>query len=164
MAAEKPGPRGKLDDRQRNAQRARQHHRPGHPAHAGAQRALARVVPERATGLQSAVSDQPLTYRIQELAYGGLSPATTARLEAIASVERYIDREMAKKRIQDRPVAGTRLIREWQGTDHAVTVLEDGFEYLGRPYKSLSAVANAITGTRWSGPLFFGLRAQGGNS
>ena len=105
-----------------------------------------------------------LTYRIQELAYGGLSPATTARLEAIASDERYIDRETAKKRIQGRPVTGTRLIREWQGTDHAVTVLEDGFEYLGRPYKSLSAVANAITGTRWSGPLFFGLRAQGGNS
>ena len=56
---------------------------------------------------------------------------------------------------------GTRLVREWQGREHAVTVLTDGFEYLGRPYKSLSAVARAITGTRWSGPAFFGLRSPG---
>lgn len=99
-----------------------------------------------------------LTYRIQELAYGALSPATTARLEAIAADDKYVDRHEARKRIPDRPVAGTRLLREWQGTEHAVTVLADGFEYLGRPYKSLSAVARAITGTRWSGPLFFGVR------
>jgi hypothetical protein len=59
------------------------------------------------------------------------------------------------------PVAGTRLLREWQGVEHAVTVLTDGFEYDGRPYKSLSAIARAITGTRWNGWLFFGLRKQG---
>ena len=53
------------------------------------------------------------------------------------------------------------MIREWQGTEHAVTVLENGFEYQGRPFKSLSAVANAITGTRWSGPLFFGMKSMG---
>ena len=103
-----------------------------------------------------------LTYRIQELAYGGLSPATTARLDAIAADERYVDREAARKKIPDRPVPGTRLVREWQGREHAVTVLADGFEYLGRPYKSLSAVARAITGTRWSGPAFFGLRSPAG--
>ena len=57
---------------------------------------------------------------------------------------------------------GTRLVREWQGVEHAVTVLESGFEYQGKPFKSLSAVANAITGTHWSGPLFFGLKTQGG--
>ncbi|CAK0750002.1 DUF2924 domain-containing protein [Azospirillaceae bacterium] len=102
-----------------------------------------------------------LTFRIQELAYGGLSPTTAARLDAIATDEKYVDREAARKRIPERPVPGTRLVREWQGVEHAVTVLEDGFEYCGRPYKSLSAVANAITGTRWSGPLFFGLKAQG---
>ena len=102
-----------------------------------------------------------LTFRIQELAYGGVNPATTARLEAIATDEKLVDREAARKRLPDRPVPGTRLVREWQGTEHAVTVLDDGFEYCGRPFKSLSAVANAITGTRWSGPLFFGLRAQG---
>ncbi len=104
-----------------------------------------------------------LTYRIQELAYGGLSLATVARLDAIAADEKYVDRETARKRIPDRPVPGTRLVREWQGVEHAVTVLENGFEYRGRPFKSLSAVANAITGTRWSGPLFFGLKAQGGD-
>jgi hypothetical protein len=59
------------------------------------------------------------------------------------------------------PVAGTRLLREWQGVEHTVTVLADGFDYDGRPYKSLSAIARAITGTRWNGWLFFGLRKQG---
>ena len=105
-----------------------------------------------------------LTYRIQELAYGGLSPTVAARLEAIATDEKYVDPEIARKRVVGKPVNGTRLVREWQGIEHTVTVTEHGFEYRGRPFKSLSAVANAITGTRWSGPLFFGLRTQGGNS
>ena len=61
-----------------------------------------------------------------------------------------------------RPVAGTRLIREWQGVEHCATVLDDGFEYQGRRYKSLSAIARAITGTRWNGPLFWGLRNHRG--
>ena len=103
-----------------------------------------------------------LTYRIQELAYGGLTPIAAARLEAIAADEKYVDREAARKRIADKPLNGTRMVREWQGVEHAVTVTEHGYEYRGRPFKSLSAVANAITGTRWSGPAFFGLRAQGG--
>jgi site-specific DNA recombinase len=55
------------------------------------------------------------------------------------------------------PIAGTRLIRQWQGVEHCVTVLDDGFEYQGAKYRSLSAIARAITGTRWNGPLFFGL-------
>jgi len=104
-----------------------------------------------------------LTYRIQELAYGGLSQTTLARLDAIAADDKYVDREAARKRLPERPVPGTRLVREWQGVEHAVTVLDDGFEYCGRPYKSLSAVARAITGTRWSGPLFFGVRMPGGS-
>jgi hypothetical protein len=102
-----------------------------------------------------------LTYRIQELAYGGLSPATSARLEALAGDDNTVDREAARKPVPERPVPGTRLVREWQGREHAVTVRDDGFEYLGRPYKSLSAVARAITGTRWNGPMFFGLRSRG---
>lgn len=53
---------------------------------------------------------------------------------------------------------GTRLVREWQGRAHQVTVLAKGFEYAGRPYRSLSAIAREITGTSWSGPAFFGLR------
>ena len=57
-----------------------------------------------------------------------------------------------------RPIAGTRLIREWQGVEHCVTVRDNDFEYQGRPYKYLSAVARAITGTRWNGLIFFGLK------
>jgi len=56
------------------------------------------------------------------------------------------------------PIAGTRLIREWQGTEHCVTVRGDDFEYQGRPYKSLSAIAREITGVRWNGWVFFGLK------
>ena len=52
---------------------------------------------------------------------------------------------------------GTRLVREWKGKTHLVTVLDSGFEYAGRPYRSLSAIARQITGTAWSGPVFFGL-------
>ena len=103
-----------------------------------------------------------LAYRIQELAYGGLSATTAARLEAMAEDGHYVDRETARKRIKERPIAGTRLIREWQGVEHSVTVTEEGFEYQGRPFKSLSAVARAITGTRWNGRVFFGLKSQGG--
>ncbi|WP_131727484.1 DUF2924 domain-containing protein, partial [Thalassovita autumnalis] len=58
------------------------------------------------------------------------------------------------------PVAGTKLLREWDGTEHTVTVLKDGFDWQGRKYKSLSAVARAITGTRWNGYRFFGLRER----
>ena len=56
------------------------------------------------------------------------------------------------------PIVGTRLIREWQGVEHVVTVTTDGFDWEGRPYKSLSAIARAITGTRWNGWVFFGLK------
>jgi hypothetical protein len=100
-----------------------------------------------------------LAYRIQELAYGGLRPETIARLEAIAKDLDGGDPDRRRRRAaQDRPIAGTRLIREWQGVEHCVTVRDEDFEYQGRPYKSLSAVARAITGTRWNGLIFFGLK------
>lgn len=60
-----------------------------------------------------------------------------------------------------KPVAGTRLVREWNGVEHTVTVLRDGFEFEGRTFQSLSAVARPITGTRWNGWRFFGLREIG---
>jgi hypothetical protein len=63
-------------------------------------------------------------------------------------------------RAQDRPVAGTRLLRVWNGVEHSVTVLQTGFEYQGRPFASLSAIAKHITGTPWNGPAFFGLREK----
>jgi hypothetical protein len=99
-----------------------------------------------------------LAYRIQELAYGGLKPETIAKLEEIAD---EIEKQPRKRRshIQNKmPIAGTRLIREWQGVDHCVTVRRHDFEYQGRPYKSLSSIARLITGTRWNGWIFFGLK------
>jgi hypothetical protein len=99
-----------------------------------------------------------LAYRIQELAYGGLRPETVARLEALG--EQLDGGNVVVRRIRgdDKPLAGTRLIREYQGVEHGVTVLRDGYEYGGRPYASLSAIARAITGTRWNGWIFFGLK------
>jgi hypothetical protein len=67
-------------------------------------------------------------------------------------------------RADDKPIAGTRLIREWQGVEHTVTVLNDGYEWQGRPYRSLSAIARAITGTRWNGWIFFGLKNRRGQA
>ena len=102
-----------------------------------------------------------LAYRIQELAYGGVKPETIARLEALGEQLDGGKVEVRKKRADDGPIAGTKLIREWQGVEHCATVLQDGsYEYGGRPYKSLSAVARAITGTRWNGWVFFGLKSQ----
>ncbi len=103
-----------------------------------------------------------LAYRIQELAYGGLKPETVERLEALG--EQLDGGNVVIRRIRHdaKPIAGTRLIREYQGVEHSVTVLHDGYEWEGRPYKSLSAVARAITGTRWNGLVFFGLKNQRG--
>ncbi|MEM8595022.1 MAG: DUF2924 domain-containing protein [Pseudomonadota bacterium] len=101
-----------------------------------------------------------LAYRVQELAYGGLKPATVKRLEEMG--ERLDGGNLATRRIRAdlKPVTGTRLIREWQGVEHVVTVTADGYEWQGRPFRSLSAVARAITGTRWNGWVFFGLKSR----
>lgn len=99
-----------------------------------------------------------LAYRIQELAYGGLKPETIRRLEALGEELDGGDRKKSRIRADLKPIAGTRLIRDWQGVEQVVTVLQDGFEWQGRPYQSLSAIARAITGTRWNGWVFFGLK------
>jgi hypothetical protein len=105
-----------------------------------------------------------LAYRIQELAYGGLTPATLERLEALG--EQLDGGNVVLRRIRhdDKPIAGTRLIREYRGIEHCVTVRQEGYEYQGRPYGSLSAIARAITGTRWNGWAFFGLKNARGRS
>ena len=103
-----------------------------------------------------------LAYRIQELAYGGLKPETRARLEALGEQLDGGNVVLRRVRADERPIAGTRLVREHGGVEHTVTVLADGFEWEGRPYRSLSAIARAITGTRWNGWTFFGLRNQRG--
>jgi len=99
-----------------------------------------------------------LAYRIQELAYGGLKPETIRRLERLGEELDGGDRKKSRVRADTMPIAGTRLIREWQGVEHVVTVTADGFDWQGRPYKSLSAIARAITGTRWNGWVFFGIK------
>jgi hypothetical protein len=98
-----------------------------------------------------------LAYRIQELAYGGLSEETIERLDALAD-DLEGKRHRRSSLLQNRPIAGTRLTREWKGVEHCVTVRHQDFEYQGRPYKSLSAIARNITGTRWNGLVFFGLK------
>ena len=105
-----------------------------------------------------------LAYRIQELAYGGLKPETLKRLDVLG--ERFDGGNITVRRIRadDKPIAGTRLVREYQGVEHTVTVLHDGYEWRGRPYQSLSAIARAITGTRWNGWVFFGLKNRRGQS
>ena len=86
-----------------------------------------------------------LAYRIQELAYGGLKPETIKRLEALGEQLDGGKIDVRRQHADNRPIVGTRLIREYQG----------------RPYKSLSAIARAITGTRWNGLVFFGVRRSG---
>ena len=99
-----------------------------------------------------------LAQRLQEDALGGLTPALRRRLARLAvALERDgSDRLFSAPRIKP----GTRLLRQWRGELHQVTVLESGFAYRGERYLSLSAIARAITGTRWSGPTFFGLKTR----
>ena len=101
-----------------------------------------------------------LSYRIQELAYGGLKPETRARLAALGEQLDGGNAILRRTRADGRPLPGTRLVREHDGVQHVVTVRPDDFEYEGRPYRSLSAVARHITGTRWNGWSFFGLKRR----
>lgn len=99
-----------------------------------------------------------LAWRIQELTLGGLSRETRKVLDLLAD---EIEGRVGRKTIiadSRNPVVGTRLVREWDGVEHTVTVMKDGFDWQGRKFKSLSAVARAITGTQWNGYRFFGLR------
>jgi hypothetical protein len=102
-----------------------------------------------------------LAYRIQELAYGGLKPEIRTRLEALGEQLDGGNVVLRRIRADSRPLPGTRLVREYGGVQHVVTVRPDDFEYEGRPYRSLSAIARHITGTRWNGWGFFGLRGRG---
>lgn len=103
-----------------------------------------------------------LAYRIQELAYGGLKKEAVERLRVLGKHYEGKAAEGSKGRSQRRPIVGTRLIREWRGSEHSVTVRGDDFEYRGRPYRSLSAIAREITGVRWNGWVFFGLKNHRG--
>ena len=93
-----------------------------------------------------------LAYRIQEIAFGGLSKATLRRLATLAAGFESDGRIAAPT--QPRIKLGARLVREWHGRTHAVVVTEDGFEFEGKLYRSLTSVAREITGAAWSGPRF----------
>ena len=97
-----------------------------------------------------------IAYRLQERAYGGLKPSTRRLLARV--VEETAAGSSPKKPQIRKAQSGTILIREWQGNAHRVTMLDDGVSFNGKHYRSLSEVAREITGSRWSGPRFFGLR------
>ena len=97
-----------------------------------------------------------VTYQMQVEAYGGLSVATKRRLREIADAVRNGDANAMLGINRIKP--GTQMIRQWQTTTHKVTALRQGFEWDGRTYNSLSAVAKAITDTNWNGFAFFGIK------
>ena len=106
-------------------------------------------------GMSRNILVRAIAYQLQERAFGGLGPSTRRRFDRVAA-------DLAAGR-NPAPLAtkikhGTRLLREWQGRVHEVIVLEKGVEYRDKSWPSLSAVAREITGTRWSGPRFFGLK------
>jgi Protein of unknown function (DUF2924) len=94
-------------------------------------------------------------YRLQELQHGGLSKSTRRKLKTLAKMFRTEGRVAPDPGLSLKP--GARLVRECHGRTHTVTVTEDGFEYAGLTYSSLTKVAHKITGAHWSGPRFFGL-------
>jgi heterodisulfide reductase subunit A-like polyferredoxin len=98
-----------------------------------------------------------LGYRLQEIEHGGLGKSTRRKLQTMAKVLRTTGRIAPTPSLSLKP--GARLMREWRGRTHTVTVTEDGFEYAGTSYPSLTKIANEITGAHWSGPRFFGLAA-----
>ena len=94
-----------------------------------------------------------IAYHLQEKAYGGLSRAAKSDLERLADPAA----SRAKRQSNAGIKPGTRLVRSWGGKTHSVLVTDDGFLFDGQSYRSLSAIAETITGARWSGPRFFGL-------
>ena len=100
-----------------------------------------------------------LGYRLQEIAHGGLGKTVRRKLQTMAKALRTTGRVGPTPSLSLKP--GARLVREWGGRTHTVTITEDGFEYAGANYPSLTKIAKKITGAHWSGPRFFGLLVAG---
>jgi hypothetical protein len=96
-----------------------------------------------------------VAYKVQEQAHGGLSLGIKRRLHSLSEGSDRRDGSAAAPAITLKP--GTKLVREWRGHAHTVSVLDEGFEYQGERYPSLTRIARRITGVHWSGPLFFGI-------
>ena len=94
-------------------------------------------------------------YRRQEIQHGGLGKSTRRKLKTLAKMFRTDGRVAPDPGLNLKP--GARLVREWHGRTHTVTVTDDGFESAGTTYPSLTKIAKKITGAHWSGPRFFGL-------
>ena len=103
--------------------------------------------------------ERRLAYRIQELFYGGLEPSVKKKLEEIAS-EAEGKKPKVRVEVNGKILSGTRFVREWNGKIYETIVRDDGFEYNGQMYRSLSAIATAITGTQWNGRKWWGLPAS----
>jgi hypothetical protein len=98
---------------------------------------------------------QTLAYRMQEKAFGELKKSI--RRELIRLATEFQSTGLISSAVTAGIKPGTKLIREWRGKVHEIEVLTNGFSWSGRRYRTLSEIARAITGTRWSGPRFFGL-------
>lgn len=109
-------------------------------------------------GMSSPLLRRIIAYRIQEDLVGGPDRALYQRLTRLTADHRKGRTTTPRPTVQIKP--GTRLLRDWQGHPHSVTVTEDGFQYRDQTYRSLSVIARLITGTRWSGPAFFGLKER----
>jgi len=115
--------------------------------------ALYRNPPPKGLGHRLLV--QAIGYRMQTKRYGGLKPATDRRLRKLGDLP--TKEKPANSGTPSRLQPGTRLVREWNGHTHVVEVVDKGFIWKGGRHRSLSAIARAITGARWSGPRFFGV-------
>ena len=105
-----------------------------------------------------------LAYRIQELFYGGLSQEVRGLLTDLAEKDpaaRISSMKPVKQRSKNAILPGTRFVRIWRDRRYEVIARENGFEYEGRMFRSLTAVAREITGTNWNGRVFFGLKKAG---
>jgi hypothetical protein len=109
-------------------------------------------------GVRKELLVRMLAYRVQEQAFGGLSGRSRRRLDEMAAAISSDPKTAIESMVRTKP--GTQLIRSWQGKTHTVMVQESGYQYDGRRYRSLSEIARHITGTQWSGPLFFGLKPR----
>jgi hypothetical protein len=104
-----------------------------------------------------------LAWQLQERKFGGLKPATKRKLRVLARAQ---ERRKPSIPLPQPPNLrpGTAIIKQWRGAQHMVMVLADGFQHQGKVYRSLSQLAREITGTRWNGPAFFGLREKRGGA
>jgi len=117
-------------------------------------RELFRAEPPKAFGPD--LLRHSIAYRIQERAYGGISREHQRLLDQLVKAARA--KPTGRLELPQRIKPGSELVRTWNRRTYRVVVREDGFAFEGRPYKSLSEIATAITGTKWNGPRFFGLR------